>query len=184
MGYWFLWVQWTYLTPEGFSSGIVAGCCCRVGCLDVLTLLNWIILKRHAAKQLFGHIIHDSLRFLASLVSENPWQLMGYHNIHILIYYMDITMDIIILCTRLKSDGELPASSFRLPAIPRKKTYPTMSSSQRMWIRAGCSLLISWPTERGRQVTWIMATSDEHRLRTQRLSFNDSSKGSKSLYHH
>lgn len=34
---------------------------------------------------------------------------------------MDITMDIIILCTRLKSDGELPASSFRLPAIPRKK---------------------------------------------------------------
>ena len=68
---------------------------------------------------------------------------------------MDITMDIIILCTTLKSDGELPASSFRHPAIPRKKKHirQTMSSSQLMWIRAGCSLLISWPTERRRPVT-------------------------------
>ena len=48
---------------------------------------------------------------------------------------MDITMDIIILCTTLKSDGELPASSFRHPAIPRKKkTYPTDNVIQPTYV--------------------------------------------------
>ena len=43
---------------------------------------------------------------------------------------MDITMDIIILCTTLKSDGELPASSFRHPAIPRNKKKKNISDRQ------------------------------------------------------